>query len=1029
MTTGVAVVPKKHRYPAITANSKDPGKSISNISQLLEILTGSRGNGLDRALTPRDLLDMGLANLQAGQSPGTGVLIPVDPTGRDENIDLPVQPTNVQAVGGFTAILVSFDTPAYRGHFEAQIWRSSTDVVGSATMVATIKGNLYSDPVATGSTFYYWVRFVNRKDDIGPWHGLSGVQGKTQDDIGWLIEQITQETNDSPLVKWLRDDVDLINEDTYLELYSKMVDDLEREDGPMFEVWAQINGLNLVKQELLSRTSTLDEANIAFDRELKDVADRLKTIGDNFGAFYDAAVSVDPDNGSIKLKAVETYRDENDARVTKVEEDFNAVNGTLLQKVSRTELDGLVGEPFSPTELYDINDEVVYAYRLYRCHTAIVVAGAWTGDMHWTLLGSLQGKFTDVYQKLDAANGRIDDKVSKVDFNAYGLRLTSVEQSLTAYTDETVSVGQMVTNIRAEMWVDAEQALASELDKWNASIRDGRVRIAQAVFNQDINVKVTAHEATLEKVDQALTQYGEAIAANVESIKLVSKDLVAEAKKLSELSVDYGTSKARVNELYDMSATSDSAFLVAYRQLSAKVGTEAEKLTATNAKLTEVVDMKLSPTTALMTSISNASTTAGTALSKANDVLNLSGTVAGSALASRFSSLSSQIGTVSTSVSDLREAIVGPNGAIASALSQYRVSYGGTSVSLQQLASAAATNASDFSAMWGVKSSVAGLQAGFGLYNNGSTTKFVINAQTLAVLGANDSLVNPFMVVNGKTLIDTALIKAASIQELVAGTIVADTIKASASITSPIIVGGSITGSDLNLISGSYRVSLQPYNTFLLWAGVNGVSQNVANASLAVSNTGAVYAKGLTIYDAANNIILDSSGLRGTYIRDLSVSSFQIIGGAVNLKEMVPLTGVPTANKDNVLMASCSVTVDTVVPGSLVDVQFSIAFRLRSRIQAATIGFTASLYCGEELLGQFEDVLTGGIKDSDNSIWTYDQLCRISGRHFRKFQTHATNVALPYTLYIKPTVVFSLWDGWFDVSKLQGYLLVDIGKR
>lgn len=39
---------------------------------------------------------------------------------------------------------------------------------------------------------------------------------------------------------------------------------------------------------------------------------------------------------------------------------------------------------FSATSTYEVDDVVLYANNLYKCHTAIITAGAWTGSTNWT---------------------------------------------------------------------------------------------------------------------------------------------------------------------------------------------------------------------------------------------------------------------------------------------------------------------------------------------------------------------------------------------------------------------------------------------------------------------------------------------------------------------------------------------------------------------------------------------------------------------------------------------------------------------
>jgi hypothetical protein len=1022
--TAVPVKPR-HRYAAVTAGGRDPAKAISSLAQVVEVLTGGRGEGLDRALTPRDLLKMGLIEL----APGGGELVPPKTGDDTADVDAPTTPENVQAVGGFTAILLSWNVPRYKGHFEAEVWRSSIDVLGSAAMVGTTKGNLYSDLVATGSKFYYWVRFVNRKGERGPFHSTNGVLGETKDDIGWLIDKITQEGNESPLVRWLREDVTLINEETYLTMMDQIIADLNAPAGALANVWSELNSLNSVKNQLLSRADLLEQTQTAFNNQLGNLANLITTTRNEVTAFYNAVLTVDPETGTVTLEALEGYRTANDARVTAAEQSISALSGQISQSVTRAEFGQLVGPPFDVTKTYAVGDEVIYNFQLYRCYKAVTTAGAWTGPVNWTFVGSIVGKFTDVQQQLNAVSGQIQQKVSQAAFDANTLRLSTVEQWMATYVDNNVSVGRIVLNLQSELWRSTEQVTKAELDRWNSTVEEGRYRVGQATFNQSITTKVDAEASRLEEARYQLVQHGNAIASNLDKIVLVTNKEAATAMRLSELRVEYDTTAVQARELFNMTAGSNSAFLASYRQLSAEIKDPLTGLAKTRAILDQVTTMTLSASSALMQAINRAQIDADNAESMAADILTLSGVANGSALAQRFATLSSKLDTTAAAITQLDKSLTGPNGAIATSIRDYTVDYNGFNVSLQQLALASASTGNKFETMWGVKSTIGGLTAGFGLYNNGSMTQFAVNAQQFLILGQSGA-VNPFMVVDGKVLIDTALIKAATIQELVAGTVVADTVKVNASLTAPVIVGGSITAADLVLTSGGYQTFLQPYQNFMLWAGPVGVSRNAQNAAFAVANNGQVYAKGITIYDIYGNVMLDSMGnLNGTYIKDLSVDAFKIKGQSVNLKKIAQANAVNIPpNGSAVSKATAEVVIDSVVPGTLLDITFEVRFYCEYH-DKRMLEFQAGIY--DEILGFY--LQTFRIKPP---FWSQDgkshilNTVQLTGRTVLEYTYATTNVTRRFSVHV--WAVGSYWAAdnlGLVTTEHEGWLVVDIGKR
>lgn len=124
----------------------------------------------------------------------------------------------------------------------------------------------------------------------------------------------------------------------------------------------------------------------------------------------------------------------------------------------------------------------------------------------------------------------------------------------------------------------------------------------------------------------------------------------------------------------------------------------------------------------------------------------------------------------------------------------------------QTIATVNSTGGTAYQAQWGVKASIGDIVAGIGLTVKKETGKPDIT-QCTVIAGqfsvgvastAGAATVYPFIVANHPTtgqpgvFIDTAYIKAAKIQDLVAGEVIADNIKAAATLTAPYIKGGRI---------------------------------------------------------------------------------------------------------------------------------------------------------------------------------------------------------------------------------------------
>ncbi|WP_338771951.1 hypothetical protein [Aeromonas veronii] len=159
----------------------------------MQILTGQKGDRLDKALTLREAAELGMVNLRRN---GSGQIVPEIPPGNSgdpewSGVQQPVAPTGVTADGAFHTITLTWDTPAYKGHSYAEILRAEVDNPSSAVAIGTTLANVYSDAVGKGFSAFYWVRFVNKNGMTGPLHGSSGLHAATSPDVDEIIASAT----------------------------------------------------------------------------------------------------------------------------------------------------------------------------------------------------------------------------------------------------------------------------------------------------------------------------------------------------------------------------------------------------------------------------------------------------------------------------------------------------------------------------------------------------------------------------------------------------------------------------------------------------------------------------------------------------------------------------------------------------------------------------------------------------------------------------------------------------------------------
>lgn len=163
--------------------------SPQGLTENMQILTGQKGDRLDKALTLREAVALGMVNLRRN---GSGQIVPELPpatSGDPEwsGVQQPVAPTGVTVDGAFHAVTLTWDAPAYNGHAFAEVWRAQENNLAKAVRVGTTLTNVYSDAVGKGFKAFYWVRFVNKNAFAGPYQSTGGIPAETSRDVDSII--------------------------------------------------------------------------------------------------------------------------------------------------------------------------------------------------------------------------------------------------------------------------------------------------------------------------------------------------------------------------------------------------------------------------------------------------------------------------------------------------------------------------------------------------------------------------------------------------------------------------------------------------------------------------------------------------------------------------------------------------------------------------------------------------------------------------------------------------------------------------
>jgi len=188
------------RLPGIPSISpvKDPTVAaiLRPMKESLEILGGAiSGNPLPNGST-----------VDAGFNPAISNVTTIT-SGYNGTTDTtpPPTPSGLTISAGFTNILLSWTDPNVSGTFlnyaYTEVWRSVDNVLAHAVLQGFAPGAVYSDPVGTSKSYYYWIRFVSQANVAGPYNSSTGTLGGTGlvggVDLGPLIIDATKLATDA----------------------------------------------------------------------------------------------------------------------------------------------------------------------------------------------------------------------------------------------------------------------------------------------------------------------------------------------------------------------------------------------------------------------------------------------------------------------------------------------------------------------------------------------------------------------------------------------------------------------------------------------------------------------------------------------------------------------------------------------------------------------------------------------------------------------------------------------------------------
>ncbi|MFQ1917862.1 DUF1983 domain-containing protein [Aeromonas veronii] len=720
------------------------GRDQAATSENVELLTGQRGDKLDKAVTFRELNALGLATLRQG--PG-GIYIP----GKNPDLvetgvyDKPHAPVNVQASGAFHTVLVDWDGPTYRGHAHAEVWRAETDSLPAATLVGTTIANMFSDAIGKGAKFYYWVRFVNGKDDRGPFHGERGVVAETSRDVQDILDELQGKIESSHLAQ------ELLKPILDVPQLSAIIDETKANLAALDAREKQINDLLNHAQGALGD----NYINVTLIQEqLRQLINGYQT---DFEDFRDAVFAVDPSTGEITMEAVNAVRSELGAEITKVSQHLDAVEAIVKTCVTRAEISADLEKITSIEQQIDgING------KLTQTATKSEV----------TAVGS---QVTQVGQELDAVKGTLSQKAAKTEVDAQGQRLTVAEQQISANTTANSATAQRVEQLKSEMQL-ADQTIKSSITELAQSVASDTQALAQKMIAME--VAMNGNTAAISELKQAVSGDGQSLASKFENMS-ASVDLAGDAAIGATLAGADESDRQRkatgkIRREQKVLSDQQQAMATTIEQLDAEFQAESAVL---RGQIINEQTVRAEETGALAQRV---------------------GTVE-----AEFRSADK---TLSANISEVAKTSADANQATATKLEQLSAKTGNIESAVQQQSEAIADLENGAQAMWTTKVQAGDITAGIGLVaKDDGTSQVALSASQVFVFDPNSAtpLAPLFAIDNGQTVIAEAIIRKATIQIIQSEKITADYIKAGVSISAPLVTGGQIDMGNAFMAGGS----------------------------------------------------------------------------------------------------------------------------------------------------------------------------------------------------------------------------------
>lgn len=666
-------------------------------------------------------------------------------------IATPATPTGVEVEAGNWSLALR---PQFAGGTDygalCEWWWSRThypidEAMAKATFVGTAS-YMTLQGLRPDTEYYVWLRTVNAYGKSG----LVAAAAKTLYDPESILDALDGELGLDQLKEDLRRPIEKIPAlDAALTDVSAIVADIkpvadrvpniehlltEMDD----ELAAVAQRAEQAESVLKAEQDTLGSMGINTALQQDKLHGMLSSVRKEISDVRDAFFTVDPETGNIEMDAVRALRDEVHASVTHINQTLDAIEGTLSSKASQAVQDAQ-GERL--TEAEQVLDGIKGQL------TQLVTKSEFTAQGE---------RLTEVSQKLDAATGELSQKAAQSDVTAQGERLGVAEQRISATADQASATAKAVDGLTAKVTEQGQELTAAitNVAEVSASATEQVARRVSGLETRTDSAegKIRALEEVVESEGGVTAGRFDEISARLDLNKVAADDAAlgaigaalagdAEAQRQRQTT-------AAIQRDQRVQVEAHQALAKTVETLSAEFEGEQADTEARFTSLREVVAGVEQSTTQQLeqqqSEFREADRVAKAALEEQGRTLS----AADQALAEKSDKLQADLTLQGKELS----------------------------AAVQTVAKAQADTAGKLSAGWYTQAQINGEGGGFGLSvtlaADGSViTSFAIDADVFAVLsraGGVTSKRNPFVIKNGITYINHAMMDSAEIANVIA---------------------------------------------------------------------------------------------------------------------------------------------------------------------------------------------------------------------------------------------------------------------